>query len=87
MPTLSYGVFYLTKPKFRPLRACVEMTLSSGEVSRRCFAQAAEDFPELLAPAAESDRSIRGCYNVNNNLVSEPSKGGFHKVCLNKVRT
>ena len=51
------------------------MTLSNGDVTRRCFDQAVKDFPEIFAhvspmPAAESDRSISGCYNVNNNLVS-----------------
>ena len=64
------------------------MRLSSGEVSRRCFAQAAQDFPELLARAAEADRSIRGCYNVNNNLVSEPCNGlqGVFYKYLNRSR-
>ena len=51
------------------------MTLSNGDVTRRCFGQAVKDFPQAFAevspmPATESDTSIRGCYNVNNDLVS-----------------
>ena len=56
-------------------RACVEMTLSNGDVTRRCFNQPDQDIPQMFAhmsptPVAESDRRIRGCYNINNSLVS-----------------